>query len=223
MPFMFRLLCLMATFAIISLSAQAETLDLSKDELTPQTYNPAQILLTANKLIALGPQAAYASLLQYANSPASFRDHINHDYYTAWLCLLIYDPKPNEGLPIPWFGGPQFPSIENHRYDKVNAYLPGWPRFPLAESKDVPFLVVFSYTLAGKSEPGADYLNRCPSFGIFRTKPYSVPTYGQAQDALTALVSSSEWKALSWEKYPHQMYSDMELPFLQGQVDRIKR
>ena len=170
---------------------------------------------TANRLIALGENDAYLSLLALAAEHHRDRED---DYSAIWLCLLVYDPKPDEGLPIPKLGGPQFPGINSRPWDKDNAYLPGWPRFPLAISRDVPFLVVFNYILAGEAEPSADYIKRCRTFGTFRTKPYPIATHDQAAGALKALTSSPEWTALPWKEWS----VPMESQFLQKQVDRIK-
>jgi hypothetical protein len=108
-----RFVFLIILFGTLSLTARGVTIDLTPDELTWNTYNPAKILVTANKLIALGPQDAYASLAKYAERPPGIilNDALmKRDNYLAWLCLLIYDPKPGTGLPIPMFGLPAFPN-----------------------------------------------------------------------------------------------------------------
>lgn len=213
-----RLLCLIVLTGSILVAARGTTIDLTTDQLTPETYNPAKILATANKLIALGRKDAEASLLKYAEKPIDV--HIeygieNRDYYVAWLCLLIYDPKPHSSLPNPGFGDPDFPYPAFNNPEKSV----DWPRFPLVLNQGVPFLLVSGYTLGGRGEPSTWYVKRCRADGIFHTTPYPIPSHAEAEKALNDLISSRKWKALSWSDSRAQ---PDKIEFLRSQVERLK-
>jgi len=206
-----------------------DTIDLTPDQMTPETYNPARILATTNKLIALGPQDAYASLLQYGvktmplNGPF---DIWHRDYYLAWLCLLVYDPRSDTGLPIPMFGLPAFPNTGGYDDHGRLMGLAPWPRFPLALSRGVPFLLVSGYALGGLPEAGDDFLKRCQAHGDFHATPYAIPTRHEAKIALDGLISSPPWKALIWKDDQATFDPDFlkhEIDSLRMQVDRIDR
>jgi len=213
MAFASRLLCVFVLLVTISLTARGTTIDLTTDQLTPDNYNPAKILATADKLIASGKEAAYSSLLKYAEKPIAV--HIeNRDDYAAWLCLLVYDPKPDSGLPTPLFGAPDFPDIDHIVLNRID-----WPRFPLALNQGVPFLLVSGYDIAGFPEPGSWFIKRCRANGIFHTNIYPIPSHAEAKKALNDLISSQEWKALSWSDRQDQ---PEKIEFLRSQVERIK-
>ncbi len=210
------------------LTGSAAPVDLVPDQLSPETFNPAAILKTANKLIAIGNQDAYASLMAYAakpRDPKSWQDRIYRDYYIAWLCLLIYDPKPGSFLRVPAFGGPQFPPIENYTRDK-GMESRDWPRFPLVVVQNVPFLLVRGYILFGVAEPGSEFLKDYQAHGVFRTTAYPIPTRADAAAALTDLLASPAWKALDWHESTFTAHchdnENREVEFLGQQVDRIK-
>jgi hypothetical protein len=83
-----RLITLLLILAFVPDTAEASPIDLTSGVMTPQNYNPAALVTTANKLIALGPEDGYQSLLALANSP-NFKFDFQRDYYVAWLCLLV--------------------------------------------------------------------------------------------------------------------------------------
>jgi hypothetical protein len=217
MPFASRLLCLIVLFGSISVAARGTTINLTTDQLTPDTYNPAKILATANKLIFLGEDTAEASLLKYAEMPLD--PHLggieNRDYYVVWLCLLVYDPKPHSSLPNPMLGDPDFPYPAFNNPEKSV----DWPRFPLDLNQGVPFLLVSGYTVGGFPEPGMWYVKRCRANGIFRTSFYPIPSHAEAEQALNDLIFSRKWNALSWSDRSSE--SD-KIEFLRAQVERIK-
>jgi hypothetical protein len=186
---------------------------------------------TANKLIALRQQDAYASLLQLAEKQVDKHQAVQgmyRDYYVAWLCLMVYDPKPGSGLPWPEFGGPGFPdtgAFWDHTRGRMNNEK--WPRFPLALSRGVPFLLVRGgYMLGGEAEPAFVFLKRCQANGTFHATPYSVPTHTDAKMALNELISSPQWKALQWHESTSPNYlhanENWEIEFLRQQVERTK-
>ena len=102
--------------------------------------------------------------------------------------------------------------------------LKEWPRFPLAMDRNVPFLLVRNYALAGFPEPGLDYLKRCQAHGIFRTTPYPLPTSAEASAAIDDLISSPAWKNLNWADDQGAVDPDFlkhEIEFLRTQATRI--
>lgn len=219
------MICMLEFFLF---SARAATIDLKQDQLSPETFNPATIVKTANQLIALGKADAYASLLAYAKSPrerGNWQDFIYRDYYVAWLCLLVYDPQPGSQMKMPSFGGPQFPLIDNYSLFKGREG-PDWPRFPLAVVHNVPFLLVRGYILGGEALPGSFYLKEDQEHAVFRAIPYPVPTHADASAALAALLASPAWKALDWHESPDPRHAHdqekWEVEFLGQQVDRVK-
>jgi hypothetical protein len=222
---------LMAAIVLFLVSpsfAYSETIDLTPDQMSPVNFNPAIILQTANKLIALGNQDAYASLLLYAEKPIdpkSLEDRIDREFNVAWLCLLVYEPKPNSALRMPSFGGPDFPLIDNYKLYK-GMESPDWPYFPLAVTRDVPFLLVRSYMVGGELMPVSNYLKDCQTNGVLRTKPYPIPNHAEAEAALNELVSSAPWKALDWHepKDPNYLHANetREVKFLWLQLERVK-
>jgi hypothetical protein len=225
-----RIICLTALLGLSSLATHGAPIDLAPDALTPETYNPAVIVKTVNLLIGLGKKDAETSLLNYAIKPADphiFMDRENRDYDVAWLCLLIYDPKPGTGLPWPELGGPAFPETGatwSRPLGRINSAT--WPRFPLAVSRGVPFLLAPGYLLAGQEEPGSMFLKRCQANGSFHTTPYAAPTRAEAESALSDLISSPEWKALAWHESTSSSHlhdnENREIEFLRSQVARIQ-
>jgi hypothetical protein len=207
-------------------SAQADPLNLAKERMTSEKYNPATLVVTANKLISLGQTKAEEALGNLANTRiGSGFDEMDRNSYIAWLCLLIYDPKQGEGLPLPGFGGPDFPNtgfVKGPKWSVFNS--PKWPRFPLAMKRQVPFLLVRGYELAGLPEPISFYLKDCHENEIFRTDLYVIPTYASANEALQELLASPEWHALNWKELggDGSFWRDRKIEFLKDQVQRVK-
>jgi hypothetical protein len=205
---------------------RADPLDLSKERMTSENYNPATLVVTANKLISLGQTKAEDALTTLANTKAgSGLDEMDRDSYIAWLCLLIYDPKEGEGLPTPGFGGPDFPNtgfVSKPKWTVFNSSK--WPRFPLTMKRQVPFLLVQGYELAGLPEPISLYLEDCRKNEVFRTDQYTVPTYTLANEALKELLTSPEWHALNWKQLGGEgsLWRNRKIDFLKNQVQRIK-
>ncbi|MCE0522275.1 MAG: hypothetical protein LV480_05125 [Methylacidiphilales bacterium] len=226
MNFTSPLACLVIFFGTISFAVWGNTIELTSDQMPVDAFNPAKLLATANKLISLGKKDAEDSLLKFADKPydSGYSGLTKRDFNVAWLCLMVYDPKPGSGLPIPMFGLPGFPNTGGYN-DHGLMNLTTWPRFPLALSKGVPFLLVSGYALAGLAEPGIDYLKRCQAHGEFHTNLYPIPTYDEAKIALHELISSSQWKALNWAQDQGAVDPDFlnhEVEVLSKQVERIK-
>ncbi len=190
---------------------RGEAIDLASDSLTTETYNPAKLVETANKLIDLGKDKADASLLKYAETNYAYSS------YVAWLCLLVYDPKPDAGLPIPLFGAPDFPYTFPYTHGLINSV--DWPRFPLTLNRGVPFLLVSGYTVGGVPESGTAYIQRCQSNGTFHAVEYPIVTHSDARIGLDDLLSSAKWDALSW---PHFVGRTQKIKFLRSQVERVR-
>jgi hypothetical protein len=202
-------------------SAHGQLIDLTQNELTAANYNPAAIVRTANQLIAAGEETAHASLVSYSlgrppnpNDGRSLENYSNRGTYVAWLCLLLYDPKSGFTLETPMFGAPSFPCDGSGHLDSSL-----WPKFPLALSKGIPFQLVAGYELAGETYTGDHYADLYRTNGVFRSQPYAVPTRGEAETALNALISSPQWKSLIWKN--SRGNEEWEKKYLHDQVQRI--
>ncbi len=147
---------------------------------------------------------------QYANGQ-EIKEWQDRSYYAAWLSLLIYRERTPTVRRGPEFGAPDFP-VPNDTSQ--------WPLFPLVLSGKTPFLLVGGYTLGGLPESGAAYVEYCRKNGIFRNRPYPIPSLAEAQEALNELLASKRWKSLSWTSNPAD--ANRKIEFLKGEVDRIK-
>ena len=230
-PFV-RTLCLCALLVLSPFALRGAPLDSSTVPLTEETYNPQAMIITANQLIALGKDRAVANLLQYADDPpAGKEDWLAHEArakYVAWLCLLLFDPPPESGLPMPFFGGPDFPNTGAPPWNRALGWVnsPAWPRFPLVLSRGVPLLLVQGYMLAGAVGPISSFVHDCAARSSFRTVPYPVPTQEDAERALIDLVGSPRWKALDWHESASPAHrhanENRKIDFLKQQVARVK-
>jgi hypothetical protein len=212
------LLAVLFSVFLLPRIGQCQIADLARNQLTPSTYDSATILKTANELIAAGQTKAHESLLAYANNSSQPDSWGYRDQYVTWLCLLLYEPKSRIGLKTPLFGAPNFPfGYDGKGYEDPDL----WPKFPLAISQGVPFELVEGYTLGGLALPGSYYVTLYQEKGLFRTKSYPIPTHKQAELALKALLTSDQWKALTWKPKGLPVWSEAsEIDFLRAQVQR---
>ncbi len=204
-----RVLLTLMALLWLPVTVYSKPIDLTADEMTAETFNPAKLLTTANKLIALGNEDCYLSLTMYAPATQP-RWQYKRDNYITWLCLLVYETKTPGSLKIPIFGAPDFPfPIQTSE----------WPVFPLAFSDKTPFLLVSGYILGGLALPGSYYVDEYHKNGIFRTRPYPIPTKAEAQKSLDNLLTSQKWNDLHWD-HP-EFWKSRKIKFLQEQIDRI--
>lgn len=209
-----RPLVIILSLLLSIVTGDSQTLNLTQDQLTTETYNPAAILRTANKLISSGDEITYQSLLTYSKS-SEVDPWGERDNYVTWLCLLVYNPRPHHVFKVPVFGAPDFPTgAEN--------FSSTWPKFPLAFERDIPFLLVSGYTLAGLAWPGSYYVEDCHKNGVLRAKLYRVPSKKDAEAALKEFLTSPHWKTLDWPANSNDTGSENEkIKFIQAQVDRV--
>jgi len=177
-------------------------------------YNPQALLRCANRLIEMGEDGTYCLL----RASASKEGKEPQDERVALLCRVLY--KPSQGSPLhpPRFGAPDIPYRSMPATD--------WPDLPLAFSKDVPFLLVSGYTLFGVTQQTRLYVDYCRSNGVFRAKPYRIPCWREAIEALEALVLSDRWSRIKWVDSGQGWsygYDQLELKHrLHVQVERMK-
>jgi hypothetical protein len=169
------------------------------------------LLKTANRLIALGNDGAYQSLRKYSDG-FDANDVGDHSNYVTWLCLLLYKGKTTDSLSLPCFGSPDFPYPINHAQ---------WPIFPLVFIGKTPFLLVSGYNLNGFAFPGSYYVKEYHKNGMFRTKPYPIPSQVEVQSDLDNFLKSKQWKSLSWTN-PEFEVGD-KVTFLKNQIKLIAK
>lgn len=202
-------------FLYSTLHGYGQVIDLAKDQLTGPCFNPSAVLKVANQLIVVGDDVAYNSLTTYYKQSLDRSKHSKYDEYVAWLCLLVYEPKPQSSLETPLFGYPQFPYFrKDHREHFI------WPQFPLVIVRNVPFDLVVGWPLAGQENPASYYIDLYHKQGIFRTHPYSIPTRADAVISLKELISSSRWRESDWQTAPYPGEAGV-IEFLKQQVDSI--
>jgi hypothetical protein len=110
----------------------------------------------------------------------------------CFICRLIFVGKSaSEPLPPPRLGALQMMPYESMKPED-------WPYLPFAITNQVLLSMTLGYAGAGVPERAGNYLSYCVSNGVFRAKPFPVPTPTTASNALNQIILSSAWKGLKW-------------------------
>jgi hypothetical protein len=159
------------------------------------SFNARDLAQAMNYFVALGEERASQKLAslshdRWADFRRSGRTGFSRNERIAWVCRILYQPKGNEPLRPPAFGG--IASLPNAMP------LAEWPLYPLALSGDTYFVLGRGYSLAGRPEFIGSYTFFCRKHGVFRKAPVAVPDKWQALKDFELLTNSKKWKALVW-------------------------
>jgi hypothetical protein len=119
----------------------------------------------------------------------------------AILCRLLFSKKEKIPFRGPGFGAPN--------------YLGGtgeaeWPLLPIELVDDVPFMVVYSYNLAGTPESSTEYLRFCLQTCEWSHTQFGKVTEKSIERALPKLLGSGKWK---------RPLSEFERQYLRSQIE----
>ena len=135
----------------------------------------------------------------------------------GWVCRVLFQPKENEPLRPPLFGGLNLPD--------QTMPLKSWPLYPVAFSGGTYFVLSQGYMLFGVAEDPKDYIDYCRKTGYFRKTPISVPTRAKALRDAIALKQSEPWRAIKWkdrgEGWSYSLSEDWIWSFIQNQAASI--
>jgi len=158
-----------------------------------EKFNSATLATAANYYIALGEERATKELksLEVDTMKSPPQTGIQRNERIGWICRIIFEAKNNEPLRGPRYGALRLPFL--------SMPLERWPRYPVAESDGVFFVLSQGYVLAGLPEGASAYIDYCSSNGKFRKTPVKVPSRAEALSALESLKQSAAWKAIKWK------------------------
>jgi hypothetical protein len=185
--------------------------DENQEQITPQTiidgapeadgrtYRCEDMVRVVNYLRGLGKNGAIAALKQHV---AALRQHRakGSDARVFMICRCLFQNA--KGWKEPVLGQPE-PDVPEKA---TKAY----PAFPIAFSKDVPFLVIAGYALGGLAEQPEGCVKECESLPLIEN---DLPTNGFAAAAQT-LVASEAFKAL----YPNDKTRQEMTDIIVGQA-----
>jgi hypothetical protein len=127
-----------------------------------EDYNPAHVIAAVNALQPLGKQAALEQIETFLRT----RDHACYPFGLLWVLRVLFDLPPGHGFPPVRIGRPSIPPPDD----------PGTlPRFPIVLVRDVPFLAVRGYDLAGTPEAVEVHVAYFRDHGAIRTRPLTQP------------------------------------------------
>jgi hypothetical protein len=181
-------------------------------------FSPLMLAQSANALIAMGEEKA-VDLLQ--SSIRDFETDLSFGFSTneriGWLCRLIFESKSDKPLRAPYFGSLSLP--------RKSMPTSEWRKYPLAVSKGTVFVLADGYAIVGTPEDPLEYIRYCQRAGQFRKRHYPIPSRTEAEQALSALITSSRWRKIRWHhRGPGSEYRYSErrvIGFLSRQVNRI--
>lgn len=173
----------------------------------------------ANHFIALGEEAGMKELESLTADPKvrDFKDGFRRHERIGWVCRILFEPKGNEPLRPPAYGGHDLPTN--------TMPLKDWPLYPLASSASTYFVLSEGYNLGGKPENPKHYLSYCRDQGKFRTERVPIPTRAQALKDLEQLRQSEAWKAIQWQDrgqgFAYTFSEDSIWAFIKAQAENI--
>lgn len=142
-----------------------------------KSYRCAEMIRVVNHLRRLGKNKSLAVLRDYLASEGQFERFDNNGEVLIICRLLFVNPK---GWAPPGLGDPA--PATNQDVEKH------FPLFPIALSDNVPFLLVYGYTIAGVPELAKDCLELCKRFSIIK-RDYPLEGYEKSARSLTQMDS----------------------------------
>jgi hypothetical protein len=152
-----------------------------------EDYNPAHVIAAVNALQLLGKQTALEQIETFLKT----RDRAGYPFGLLWVLRVLFDLPPGHGFPPVRIGRPSIPPPDD----------PGTlPRFPIVLVRDVPFLAVRGYDLAGIPEGVEVHVAYFRDHGTIRTRPLTQPpSLAGVEEEFLRL-----WKAAYGEAYATQ-------------------
>ena len=183
-----------------------------------KAFSCATLAEAVNHFVGLGEKAAIKKLESQVldwHADADFKLGFSTNERIGWVCRILFQPKGNEPLRDPAFGGLSLPSN--------SMPFTRWPLYPLARSGSTYFVLSEGYWLAGWPEDPKEYLKYCRTEGKFRTERIQVPTRRQALKDLEQLRQSEAWKAIKWRDsgpgFSTEISEDWIWGFIKAQAD----
>lgn len=178
---------------MINLLDQASTLHFDD-------YNPTYVIQAVNSLQPLGKEGALELIDSYLES----RDKGKDVYGLFWVLRVLFEVSAQQGFPPLRLGRPSIPLPDE----------PGkLPRFPIVIVRDVPFLVIRGYSLAGFPEPVEAHVDYYRSYGTIRKEPLAPP----------ASIDGIEEEFLQkWQAAYGDAYKTEALAMIKAQITRMR-
>jgi hypothetical protein len=148
-----------------------------------QSFNCATLAEAVNHFVAIGEEAA-AKELEALSMERQDPHHnkilepggINYDERIRWVCRILFQPRGDEPLRQPYYGGLKLPWL--------SMPLKSWPLYPVAASGSSYFILSEGYSLGCVAEPASDYIAYCRKFGRFRRSEEASRFRGLASDPM---------------------------------------
>jgi hypothetical protein len=151
--------------------------------------DPLRVIQVVNALQPLGKTGALAMIDEYlrASDPIG-SDGGREGLFVVVRCLFDV-PKPPGYLPPMLVGAPRPAGPQAPRRS---------PRFPVVLYRDIPFVGISGYMLAGEAEPLESHLRTYCEHGTIRARPLRPPDNPLA--VIDGLVATPEWPDWGGEK-----------------------
>ena len=146
------------------------------------SFGSLRLIRAVNVLQPLGRERALKALWEYNRLACSDLRKYGMDEYRILPIIQLLFESPGGRMPEFRLG---VGDIE-FRPDE------DWPLFPIALVKDVPFMMMSGYTLAGRPQPASSHLRL--KLGPLRAAPLAPPV--SPLEAADDLTQSDAWKAL---------------------------
>jgi len=185
-------ICLLATNCV-GQDPALEAAVLSFPNIKAHDYRPDQAVKCANVLIKAGKDHALAALTEIATNMPSDQDSESVNRKVCLLCRLVFTPKAQGSL----LREPRLGGASGLPYNTLGSTF--WPDLPFVIINGIPLSMNLGYAGTGFAERSQNYLSYCRSNGLFRMKPFSLPTSETATKALDQLFGSRAWDALKWK------------------------
>ncbi len=169
-------------------------------EMPLENYNPGAVIRAVNALHPLGKASALAQIESYLAS----RDTTTDSSGLFWVLRVLFEVPANTDFPPVRIGTPSIPPPAEP--EKL-------PRFPIVLVRDVPFLAVHGYSLAGLPQPVEEHVAYFREHGILREKPLSPPDSMESMEEVFLKI----WKAAYGDSYGTEV-----LPLIRSQIDRFE-
>jgi len=158
-------------------------------------FDSAAYLSEAIELQSLGEKQTVALLRELAKRKDGSK--------IVPLCRMLFVARKDRVFRAPAFGMPNNCPRSDGSYD--------WPLEPIAIVDGVPFLITNGYTIAGKPESGAQYLEYCVSECAWNPERFGMPSAQGLHEAYERLRGYTHFDAVVGKVW---------FPFFKSQIER---
>jgi len=132
--------------------------------LTHKSFTVADLANSCNYIISLGEAEGCASLFAASKN---YHGEFSYPERVSWIIRVVFISNTPDPLRQPSYGELSLP------YESM--LLATWPKFPVAQSDLVFFVLSEGYSLSGYPENPTAYLEYCKSNGTMRREPVLIP------------------------------------------------